>query len=76
MTKITPKKQDLSKVIIWNNDGLINAYKYENKTLMFSSQIADKFCEEWNRVDFNEKTDGGVLSDEINFKPIIKLLKK
>ena len=43
---------------------------------MFSSQIADKFCEEWNRVDFNEKTDGGVLSDEINFKPIIKLLKK
>ena len=40
---------------------------------MFSSPIADKFCEEWNRVDFNDPREN---YKEINFEPIMKLLKE
>ena len=40
---------------------------------MYSSPIADKFCQEWVRVDFNDVREN---YKEIDFKPILKLLRK
>ena len=71
--KTIPKNKDLTKVIIWNMDGYINAYTIKKNVLMFSSPIADKFCKEWNRVDFNDPREN---YKEINFEPIMKLLKE
>ena len=71
--KTIPKNKDLTKVIIWNMDGYVNAYTIKKNVLMFSSPIADKFCEEWNRVDFNDPREN---YKEINFEPIMKLLKE
>jgi hypothetical protein len=40
---------------------------------MYSSPIADKFCQEWIRVDFKDPREN---YKEIDFKPILKLLRK
>jgi hypothetical protein len=52
--KTKPKNKDLTKIILWNNNGYVNAYKIKKNILMYSSPIADKFCQEWVRVDFKD----------------------
>ena len=71
--KTKPKNKDLTKIILWNNNGYVNAYKIKKNILMYSSPIADKFCQEWVRVDFNDVREN---YKEIDFKPILKLLRK
>jgi hypothetical protein len=45
--KTKPKNKDLTKIILWNNNGYVNAYTIKKNILMYSSPIADKFCQEW-----------------------------
>ena len=63
-----PKNNELFKIVIWNMGDYVNAYAIKKNVLMFSSPIADKFCQEWNRVGF------GFWENEIDYRPILKKL--
>jgi len=69
---ITPKKNELSKIVVWEDRGNIVAYKLENNTLLFSHMLNE------GGITFNiedmQEVDFSLVGDEIDYKPILKEL--
>ena len=69
---ITPKKNELSKIVVWEDRGNIVAYKLENNTLLFSHNLNQGGItfdiEDMQEVDFS------FVGDEIDYRPILKEL--
>ena len=69
---ITPKKNELSKIVVWEDRGNVVAYKLENNTLLFSHNLNQGGItfdiEDMQEVDFS------FVGDEIDYRPILKEL--